>query len=75
MDIEKLRLLETRIEDVLTRHTAVCEERSRLRQELERASGRLRETQAELKRYTSERDEIRHRVERILGRLTALHIG
>ena len=67
MDMEKLENLENKIEDMLALHTAVCEERDRLRQE-------LGEAQARLQRQDKERSEVKEKVERILGRLDSLHL-
>jgi len=67
MDMEKLEKLEDKIEEMLALHSAVCEERDRLRRELE-------EAQVRLQRQDKERSEIKEKVERILGRLDSLHL-
>jgi predicted nuclease with TOPRIM domain len=75
MDIETLRHLESKIEEMLTVHAAVCEERDRLREELGAVQGRMEKLGAELKHYESEKAEMRAHVERIMGRLASLDLG
>jgi chromosome segregation ATPase len=75
MDLEKLKLLETRIDDILTQHAAVCQERDRLKQQLSDAESRAKAATARLAEHDSERQEIKSRVERILGRLDGLGVS
>jgi hypothetical protein len=75
MYMEKLDILEAKIEDMLVLHHAVCEERDRLTQELEAAKNRLGETMEQLRQYESERADVKNRVERILGRLNGLNLS
>ena len=75
MDLEKLKLLETRIDDILTQHTAVCQERDGLKQQLFEAESRATAAVARLAQHDSERAEIKSRVERILGRLDGLGLS
>jgi hypothetical protein len=75
MDIEKLRLLESRIDAVLSQHTTVCAERDQLRQQLVDAEARLRAIGERLAEQDKERAEIKARVERILGRLDSLGLA
>ena len=75
MDIDKLRLLETRIDAIVSQHTAVCEERDRLRQQLQDAETRLRTIGERVAEQDKERAEIKARVERILGRLDSLGLA
>jgi len=75
MGLENLKVLEDRVDDVLTRHAAVCTERDRLRQELAEARARLAEMTARLDGIEKERAQIRARVESILGRLEGLDLS
>lgn len=75
MDIEKLRLLETRIDEILGRHAAVCEERDRLRRQLDEAESRAEALLKQLAAHEKERAEIKARVERILDRLDGLGLA
>ena len=75
MDMEKLENLEAKIEEMLARHSAVCEERDRLSRELGEVQERLQETTQQLQRHEKERTEIKDKVERILGRLDGLHLA
>jgi septal ring factor EnvC (AmiA/AmiB activator) len=75
MDMEKLEILETKIEEMLVLHNAVCEERDRLSRELEESRTRLRETTEQLQQQEKERAEVRTRVERMLARLNGLSLA
>jgi chromosome segregation ATPase len=75
MDIEKLKLLETRIETILTQHATIVQERDRLSEQLGRAQSRMKEITDQLQRYEQERSELRLRVERLLTRLEGLNLG
>jgi chromosome segregation ATPase len=75
MGLESLKVLEGRVEDVLTRHTTVCTERDALRRELSEVKARLAEMTARLDGIEKERAQIRARVESILGRLEGLDLS
>ena len=75
MNIETLKHLESKIEEMLTLHAAVCEERDRLRDELGAVKGRMEKMVAELRQYESEKAAMRAHVERIMGRLSSLDLG
>lgn len=75
MDLEKLKLLESRIDDILTQHSAVCQELDRLKQQLSEAESRAAEANARLAQQENERSEIKSRVERILDRLDGLGLS
>ncbi|MDX2167960.1 MAG: cell division protein ZapB [Deltaproteobacteria bacterium] len=75
MGLESLKVLEGRVDDVLTRHASVVAERDRLRQELAEAQGRLAEMAVRLEGVEKERAQIRARVESILGRLEGLDLS
>jgi chromosome segregation ATPase len=75
MDLEKLKLLESKIDDILTRHAAVCQERDRLKQQLSEAESRVLAADTRLAQQESERSEIKSRVERILDRLDGLGLS
>lgn len=75
MGLESLKVLEGRVDDVLTRHATVCAERDRLRQDLAAARADLAEMTARLEGVEKERAQIRARVESILGRLEGLDLS
>ena len=75
MYMEKLDILEAKIEDMLGLHHVVCEERDRLTRELEETKNRLGETMEQLRQYETERADVKNRVERILGRLNGLNLS
>jgi septal ring factor EnvC (AmiA/AmiB activator) len=75
MSLESLRVLESRVDDVVTRHAAVAAERDRLQSELRAAQTRIAELTAQLETFEKERGQIRARVESILGRLEGLDLS
>ena len=74
MSLESLKVLETRVDDVVTRHAAVCADRDRLQEQLRQAQVRIAELGALVETYEKERSQIRGRVESILGRLEGLDL-
>ena len=75
MSLDSLRVLETRVDDVLTRHAAVCAERDRLQEQLRQAQARITEMSNQMAAVEKERAQIRARVESILGRLEDLDLS
>jgi chromosome segregation ATPase len=75
MSLESLKVLEGRVDDVLARHSAVCAERDRLKEQLEQAQARIAELSGQLESCERERTQIRGRVESILGRLEGLDLS
>ena len=75
MSLENLKVLEGRVDNVLTRHAAVCAERDRLHAQLQEAQGRIAEMKGQLDTYEKDRAQVRARVESILGRLEGLDLS
>ena len=75
MDIERLKLLEVRVEELLAAHAALCRERDQLRSQLGEAQARIEGLVGQLQRQEQERAEVRVHVERIMSRLDALNLG
>ncbi len=75
MEIERLKLLEVRIEELLAAHAALGEERDRLRTQLGEAQARIEGLIGQLREKEQERAEVKAHVERILSRLDALDLG
>jgi chromosome segregation ATPase len=75
MNTDTLKVLESRIDELLHQHGAVCEERDRLKVELGRAEERAAEMATQLQQVEKERAEVKTRVERILSRLDGLGGG
>jgi chromosome segregation ATPase len=75
MSLESLKVLETRVHDVVTRHSTLAAERDQLRAELREANRRIDELKAQLESIEKERGQIRARVESILGRLEGLDLS
>ena len=74
MDLESLKLLETKIEQFVDQHEHVREQHDTLVQRLKDKEKQLAETTAQLKRYEQERVEIKSRLERILSRLEGVDL-
>ena len=66
---------EGRVDDILSRHAAVCAERDRLQGQLAEAQARIAEIRGQLETYEKERAQVRARVESILGRLEGLDLS
>ena len=75
MDLESLKVLETRINQFLDQHEQVREQHTTLLQRLKDREKELAEVTGQLKQYEQERSEIRTRLERILSRLENLDLG
>ncbi len=75
MSLESLKVLENRVDDVVTRHAALAADRDRLQAELRTAQTRIAELTAQLETFEKERGQIRARVESILGRLEGLDLS
>jgi chromosome segregation ATPase len=75
MNVEPLRHLEAKVEEMLSQHAAVCAERDRLRDQLGAAQDRVESLMAELQQHEAERAEVKAHVERIMGRLDGLNLG
>ena len=75
MSLERLKVLEGTVEDMLGQHTALCEERDQLHQELGKAQKRIDAMSRRLADSEKERAEIKARVESILSRLEALNLA
>ncbi len=74
MALDSLKVLETKVERVLTLQSALGEERDRLKQELDEARSRLESMTDQLAEIERERAEIRTRVDSLLGRLEELNV-
>ena len=75
ISLDSLRVLESRVDDVVARHAAIAADRDRLQTELGAAQARIAELAAQLETYEKERGQIRARVESILGRLEGLDLS
>jgi predicted nuclease with TOPRIM domain len=75
MSLDSLKVLEGRVDDVVTRHAALVAERDRLRAELREAQSRIEALSAQVAALEQERGHIRARVEGILGRLEGLDLS
>jgi septal ring factor EnvC (AmiA/AmiB activator) len=74
MDLESLKLLESKVEQFVAQHERAREEQGALARRLADKDRELADAAATLKRYEQERAEIRARLERILSRLDALDL-
>lgn len=75
MSLDTLKVLEEKIEELLLRHAAVCEERDRLREQLAGVEAQSQNAVRAHEEMEVERIEVKARVEQILGRLDGLGLG
>ena len=74
MDLENLKVLETKINQFVDQHARVRDAHEALLQRLKDKEKQLAEALAQLKQYEQERVEIKARLERILSRLEGLDL-
>jgi septal ring factor EnvC (AmiA/AmiB activator) len=75
MDLESLKLLETKLDRFLSEHGKMRQERDQLSERLKEREQEFVEMTARLKGYEQERSELKARLERILSRLDGLDLG
>ena len=75
MNLENLKLLETKIDKFVTQHDKVRQERDTLGQRLKEKEAQLAQLAGQVKQYEQERNELKARLERILSRLEGLELG
>ncbi len=75
MDLENLKLLETKIDHILTQHERVRRERDAMSQRVKELEGQVAQAAGKLKQQEQERGELKTRLERILSRLEGLDLG
>jgi septal ring factor EnvC (AmiA/AmiB activator) len=75
MELENLKLLETKIDQFVDHHERVREAHDVLVQRLQQRELELAELTGQVKQYEQERVELRARLERILSRLNALDLA
>jgi septal ring factor EnvC (AmiA/AmiB activator) len=75
MELENLKLLESKIDQFVDHHERVREAHDVLVQRLKERELELAVLAGQVKQYEQERVEMRARLERILGRLSALDLG
>ncbi len=74
MDIENLKILETKITKFLERHEEVRREKDALAQRLKEKENQFAQLSGQLKQYEQERKELKTRLEKLLGRLDGLDL-
>jgi septal ring factor EnvC (AmiA/AmiB activator) len=75
MELENLKVLESKIEQFLDQHERVRGEHEALLQRLRDKEQQLAEVTSQLKQYEQERAEVRARLERILTRLNGIDLA
>lgn len=74
MGVDSLKVLENRVDAVLSKHSAVGRERDRLRAQVRQVQARIDAAAKELRESERDRREIRARIESILSRLEGLDL-
>jgi|GEM_PF-2094833 len=74
MTIDSLKVLESKVEGVLSRQLALGEERDQLRVDLEAARKQIESISGQLAEAERERAAVKTRVESLLGRLDELNL-
>lgn len=75
MDLENLKLLESKIEQLLTHHEKVRKERDALSRRIKDLEGQVAGFTGQLKEHEKERQDLKARLERIMSRLEGLELG
>jgi septal ring factor EnvC (AmiA/AmiB activator) len=75
MDLENLKLLESKINQFVDQHERVRQSHESLLQSLKDRDRQLAELTSQVKQYERERVEIKSRLERILSRLNGLDLA
>ena len=75
MDLENLKLLETKIDHILTQHEKMRRERDAMSERIKDLEGQVAQAAGKLKQQEQERGELKTRLERILSRLESLDLG
>ena len=74
MDLENLKLLETKITKFLERHEEVRREKEALAQKLKEKEQQFAQLSGQIKQFEQERREMKVRLDKILGRLNGLDL-
>ncbi len=75
MELENLKILESKIDQFVDEHERVRGEHEALLQRLRDKEQQLAEVTLQLKQYEQERSEVRARLERILTRLNGIDVA
>ena len=75
MDLESLKLLESKIGKILDRHEEVRREKDALAQRLKQQEEKFAKLAGQVKQFEDERSELKTRLEKILNRLNGLEIS
>lgn len=74
MSLENLKILETKLGDLLTVHEGLQRSCAQLQQQVKDQEKQLAEAAARLKQFEKERDEVRTRLDRVLKRFEGLNL-
>jgi len=75
MDLENLKVLESKIGKILDRHEEVRREKDALANKLKQQEERVAQMAGRVKQYEDERRELKTRLEKIINRLNGLDIS
>ena len=72
MSLESLKVLETKVADLVSQHERVRQAHDTLQQKVREQEKQLAEANARIKQFEKERDEVKGRLERVLSRLEGI---
>jgi len=75
MDLESLKLLESKIVKILDRHEEISREKEALAHRLKQQEEKFAQLAGQVKQFEDERRELKTRLEKILQRLNGLDIS
>lgn len=75
MGLENLKLLETKIDRLLAQHEKIRQERDVLGQRMKEKEAQFAQLAGQVRQFEQERNDLKTRLERILGRLEGLDLG
>lgn len=72
MSLESLKVLETKVADLVAQHERIRQANDALQQKVREQEKQLAEASSRLKQFEKEREEVKGRLEKVLTRLDGL---
>lgn len=74
MSLESLKILETKIAELVAQHQRMRQTNEQLQQKLREQEKQLSEAATRIKQFEKEREEVKGRLERVLSRFEGLEL-